>query len=125
MTLLLPRSCQCPVKKPQSNQISEQKHEYVQVVKKKIYGHILSVDVAPLKDQDRDTMYNMILEEAFFNIFGTTHAPVSLSTNCIDLAWTIRLVFRKYADQSVDRLFNLQPPLHGGQDTIAYRAGRV
>lgn len=97
----------------------------MRVVKKKIYGHILSVNVAPLKDQDRDTMYNMILEEASFDIFGTACMPVSLSTNCINLAWTVRSAFRKYADQSVDRLFDLWPPLRGSQDTVAYRAGRV
>ena len=94
-------------------------------MKKKIYGHILSVDVAPLKDQDRDTMYNMILEEASFDIFGTARTPVSLLTNCVDLAWTVRSAFQKYADQLVNRLFDLRPPLRGGQDTVAYRAGRV
>lgn len=78
-----------------------------------------------MKDQDRNIIYNTILEEASLEIFGAAHFPVPLSISCVDFTWTVQMAFWKYANQSVNTLFKLCPSLHSSLDTIAYRAGKM
>lgn len=104
---------------------SDRKREYSQVVKKKIHGYIFSADVAPMTREDRNAVFNTILGEASIEVFGVACSPVPLTTSCVDIAWNVRNAFRKYADESVDRLFELRPSLRSGMNIKTYRAGRV
>ena len=98
------------------------KCEYSQLVKKKPMEQMFTEDAAPKKC---DATYTTIQAEAAMEIFGCQNAPIDLSTPIMDTASSIQKAFKTQANETVDKLFDLEPPLHSTEDFVAYRAERV
>ena len=79
-------------------------------------------DAAPKKC---DATYATIQAEATMEIFGCQNTPVHLLTPIMDMASSIRKAFKTQANETVDKLFDLELPLHSTEDFVAYRAERV
>ena len=105
-----------------SDDSKTKKREYSQLVKKKLMEQMFTEDAAPTKC---DATYAAIQAETAIEIFGCQTVLVDLLTPIMDMASSIRKAFKTQANETVDKLFDLEPPLHSTEDFVAYRAERV
>ena len=94
--------------------IQRQRSASTHLVKKKLMEWMFTEDAAPKKC---NAIYAAIQAEAAMKIFGCQNAPVDLLMPVMDMANSIRKVFKTQANETVNRLFD--------EDFIAYRAEKV
>ena len=97
---------------------------YSRIVKEKLIGKMFTVDAAPAA-RNRDAVWGDILVAAAIDVYGCDSAPDGVRVCIADMARRIRKVFMAYANDTVDKLFGLEPPSDSGEDIISYKTSTV
>ncbi|KAG6370135.1 hypothetical protein JVT61DRAFT_12437 [Boletus reticuloceps] len=92
-------------------------------IKNALYTYMFSTNAVPPTKEDRKSLIDRSIKNASQIVLGHSSPPKMGHYHklCIDTMSNARSAFRKYAENTVEVFFDIDPPVRSGENVIEYR----